>query len=145
MDGLDVGGTPTIKHDLNVFPYPIKNETYDTVIAGDIIEHVLKPYDFLLECHRILKANGTLILTTANATSLYYITNPNVCGEGDNPHVYAWTPPQFEKLVKRAYFHIVDKGLITAHWNANIIARAICALIPNTKTEIILVARKEAI
>ena len=142
---MDVKGKPTIKHDLNIIPYPIRNETYDTVIAGDIIEHVLKPYDFLLECHRILKPNGTLILTTANATSLYYITNPNLCGEGDNPHVYSWTLPQFAKLVRRAHFRIVDKGLITAHWNVNIIARAICALIPNSKTEIIMVAKKQVV
>ncbi|MFH0889588.1 MAG: methyltransferase domain-containing protein [Candidatus Aenigmatarchaeota archaeon] len=140
--GVDVCGNPDIEHDLNVFPYPIKDKNFDTVVAGDIIEHLLHPHSFFHECHRILKPGGRLILTTSNATSLYYIMNPNTCGFGKNPHVYAWTIPMLEKHIEKAGFRVIDSGLITCHWNLNILARMLCALVPNLKTEIIMVCEK---
>jgi len=46
--------------------FPIEEATYDTVIAGDIIEHVKQPSRFIEEVHRILCPGGVLILSTPN-------------------------------------------------------------------------------
>ncbi len=45
---------------------PFKDQIFDTVIAGDIIEHLENPSKFLRECNRVLKKEGLLILSTPN-------------------------------------------------------------------------------
>lgn len=49
---------------------PFSSETFDIILMGELIEHMFDP-DFLLkEANRILKSNGTLILTFPNLSSL---------------------------------------------------------------------------
>ena len=42
--------------------FPLLEDAYDTVIARHIIEHCLDPVHFMLECHRILRKKGKLII-----------------------------------------------------------------------------------
>lgn len=46
------------------------DETFDAVVCIDGIEHIEKPFDFIRECHRIIRAGGTLIISTPNLMSL---------------------------------------------------------------------------
>lgn len=46
------------------------NDTFDTIILSDVIEHIKNPYDLMQECKRILKQNGYLII---NSPFLYWI------------------------------------------------------------------------
>src|SRR4030042_3142622 len=45
---------------------PFKNESFDTVLSLDVIEHLPSPSDFLNEVNRALKKGGQMILTTPN-------------------------------------------------------------------------------
>lgn len=49
---------------------PYKNEVFDVVFAGDIIEHIFDTKAFLTEINRILKNNGLLVVTTPNLVHL---------------------------------------------------------------------------
>jgi len=49
---------------------PIKNDTLDCVLAGEIIEHVIDTDYFLDEIRRILKKNGSLVISTPNLANL---------------------------------------------------------------------------
>jgi len=40
--------------------------SFDTIIAGELIEHLENPSSFLRGCHRILKNSGKLLITTPN-------------------------------------------------------------------------------
>ncbi|MFC2051605.1 class I SAM-dependent methyltransferase [Chloroflexota bacterium] len=42
---------------------PIKNDSFDTVICNQVIEHVPKPWKLIEEIYRILKKDGTLLLS----------------------------------------------------------------------------------
>jgi hypothetical protein len=44
-----------IEHDLNVFPWPIADDSVDEIYTSHCIEHVMCPYAFLNECARIGK------------------------------------------------------------------------------------------
>ncbi len=46
---------PDILHDLNIFPWPIQNNIYDSVIAYHVIEHLPEINPFLREVLRIAK------------------------------------------------------------------------------------------
>ena len=55
------------------FPYP--DQEFDLVIFAEIIEHLLNdPCKVLREIKRVLKPNGTLILTTPNVARLENVT-----------------------------------------------------------------------
>lgn len=56
--------------DLN-YKIPFGNSKFDFIIAHECIEHLWNSDKFLSECHRCLKKNGYLILTTPNLTSWY--------------------------------------------------------------------------
>lgn len=49
-------------HDLNVFPYPFKDSSFDFVLASHIIEHLDKPFVVMQELHRIMRPGARLVV-----------------------------------------------------------------------------------
>ena len=49
---------------------PFESNMFDTLIAGELIEHLGEPRKFILEANRLLKKGGTMVLTTPNRDSL---------------------------------------------------------------------------
>jgi len=45
--------------------------SFDTIVAGEIIEHIENPASFLKGCHKILKEDGRLLVTTPNHYDLF--------------------------------------------------------------------------
>jgi SAM-dependent methyltransferase len=73
-----------VSHDLNIYPYPFKNNSVDFILAAHIVEHLKEPMDFFLEIQRILKVGGRALI---------------VC-----PHVDA-TGGAFGAMDHRFFFH----------------------------------------
>ncbi len=78
--GCDAYGVDPEKNLLiaaNLFNYNVKielfdsayyeSEFFDVVIMDQVIEHVINPFECLQKIHRILKKNGTAIISTPNA------------------------------------------------------------------------------
>lgn len=53
---------PDVLHNLNSFPYPFPNESFELIEANHIIEHLDRPFAVMKELHRLLKPNGRLII-----------------------------------------------------------------------------------
>ena len=51
--------------------FPFKDETFDYVVAVEVIEHLENPWNFLREINRVLKKGGKLCLTTPNIHSIH--------------------------------------------------------------------------
>lgn len=49
---------------------PYEDSYFCSVACIDGIEHLERPFDFVRECHRILRKNGTLIISTPNISAL---------------------------------------------------------------------------
>lgn len=49
----------------------LENQSFDIILAGEVIEHVDNPGHFLNSITPIMKNNTELIITTVNATSIY--------------------------------------------------------------------------
>jgi ubiquinone/menaquinone biosynthesis C-methylase UbiE len=65
-----------VKHVVgNVYdlPNPFYNERFDTIIIGEVLEHVENPLLFLKKCTSILNKPGRLVLSTPNPMSFYEI------------------------------------------------------------------------
>lgn len=54
--------SPDVVHDLNVFPYPFEDNSFDEIICYHILEHLDKPFWVMRELHRILKPGGKLFI-----------------------------------------------------------------------------------
>lgn len=53
-------------HDLK----DVADKSFDCIVAGEIIEHTWRPAEMIKECHRVLKDDGFLILSTPNIFDL---------------------------------------------------------------------------
>jgi len=113
---------------------------FDTIIAGEIIEHLENPVEFIKKCSNHLRKKGRLILTTPNALGLQYLRNPSWCVE--EGHNFAFTLPMLEKLFNKNGFNIIYKGKINAFWINNPL-QIIPLLIPRIKTDLIVVGEKK--
>ena len=104
--------------------YPYADGTFETVLACEIFEHMLRdPMHMLIEMHRVLEDGGTLILTTPNVASFtavarileqsgnpqLYSKFPYPLGEfadTEIPHVREYTPLELREAVESAGFEI---------------------------------------
>ena len=55
---------------------PFKNNSFDTIICSEVIEHLLEPERAFREFGRVLKSRGFLIVTTPNPLYIFKKTNP---------------------------------------------------------------------
>lgn len=112
----------------DVFPYA--DGSFDLVVAGEIIEHLLyDPLHMLTESRRVLQDGGYLLITTPNVGSItsvaktlggqdnpqiYYLyQRPKPGEEPDIGHMREYTTHELSETVKAAGFEIVS--LFTTH------------------------------
>ena len=82
---------------------------FDTIVAGELIEHLANPGLFLQQAKKHLKPGGLVVLTTPNAFSLLFIAYalfkyPKTC---ENLQHTCWFCPQtMKELVGRCGFKI---------------------------------------
>ena len=74
-------------------PLPIEPESYDTIIARHILEHILDPVECLRDWSKALKKNGRLIIAVPNQDIRNSIPM-------NYQHVSAYTPKNLEVFMK---------------------------------------------
>lgn len=78
---------------------PFENESFDFIFSSQMLEHVEKPKECILEMHRCLEENGYLLITVPQTNELH-----------SEPHDY-WRFTNFgmELLLKEAGFKLISK------------------------------------
>jgi len=51
---------------------PFSSQSFDFIICTQVLEHLLWPQQLLKECHRVLTANGKILVSVPNTVSLTY-------------------------------------------------------------------------
>lgn len=94
------------------------NETFDVIVAGDLIEHLTNFEGFFENCNRLLKPNGVLIITTPNP--FYSAEFHYVAFKGSyliNPEHTCWIDPQaLSQLIDRFECFIDEIYFIKKSW-----------------------------
>lgn len=107
---------------------PFRNETFDVIVAFDVIEHLENPVKFFREAYRVLSRNGLLILSTPNPGSFgCYIKAQKPKQNGlldekrvlqwhgykDNSHISIKSIIEWRNLLKNNNFLILKDGTDT--------------------------------
>lgn len=90
--------------DFNVFPYPFKDNTFDFVLAIDILEHLEKPEEVMRELHRICKNNAIIRIKVP-----YYNSHSAYNGI-EHIHFFNETTI-YSILFPYSYYTFYDKGI----------------------------------
>lgn len=91
--GLDrlPGEGVDIVHDLEVFPWPIEDNSVTILKCAHVVEHI-KPWlqlDFVNECWRVLEPGGRLLIATPYAGSHRFFQDPtHCCGWNETTPMY---------------------------------------------------------
>ena len=90
--------------DISTISADLAGQAFDTIICGELIEHLENPYALLRDLKNLLKRNGTLIITTPNPISMPMI----ICeflqldfGFYNADHTYAFLPRWVKRLLQR--------------------------------------------
>ncbi|HRZ19212.1 MAG TPA: N-acetyl sugar amidotransferase [Candidatus Dojkabacteria bacterium] len=110
--GLDLNTTKGASHykkivigNVDDLPYPFKENEFDAVTAGEIIEHLENPNLFLKGAYNILKAGGTLVLSTPNPNSIWErILTLNLSRK------YFYDPEHFNLYPQRWLIRILERN-----------------------------------
>lgn len=96
---------------LNVFPYPFEDDSFDTIYLNDVIEHLPDTIRVMEEIHRIGRPGARVHIRVVNWNSHYTAMDPT--------HVKAFTENSFDFFGKhpRSYyttarFEVVKVGYI---------------------------------
>jgi SAM-dependent methyltransferase len=113
--GIDINATAVgemRKKGLNVLVADAEDMHLDTrfnsIVAGELIEHLSNPGSFLQGCRRHLKPEGRVILSTPNPFSLmYYLMYLKNFKAAFNPEHALWFCPQtLTELARRCDFQV---------------------------------------
>ena len=68
---LDCVGKHDFFHNLDEFPIPIKDNSYDIIVCLETLEHTLYPHKIMIELQRIAKPKALFLLSMPNEYNFY--------------------------------------------------------------------------
>lgn len=100
--GMDISGDTAadIVHDLDVFPYPLDDDSFDEIVAQDVIEHVKEPIRVFEEFHRIARRGALVQLRTPHFSS--------VLAYGDPTHRHYFSTIAIRSLAEPRFAHYTN-------------------------------------
>lgn len=135
--------------------FPFDPETFDGIIAGDIIEHLFDVDLFMSECYRVLKTQGMFVITTPNLASLqdrfrfFAGKSPKQiqpCHEYYKLHIRPFTLELLEKTLRSFGFTIANKSSNYVIWKIRshylIYSRRLAKLFPGLGRSLIVCGKK---
>ncbi len=94
---------------------PIKDGSFDWILANQIIEHLPNPENFLSEAKRVLPPFGKLILSTPNRLTYFCTRNflvilKAILGKNkrDPTHIREYTLGEMKRLLKKNHFKLIS-------------------------------------
>lgn len=89
-----------IVHNLDVFPYPIDDLSFDQILLQDVIEHVREPIRVFEELHRVARPGARIQLRTPHFSS--------VLAYGDPTHRHYFSTIAIRSLAEPRFAHYTN-------------------------------------
>ena len=129
-------------HDLNIFPYPFKDDQFEFVLMNHSLEHLKEPVDVIRELCRISK-RGTRIQIVVP-----YFSSPNMWSDPTHKSCYNWhTWERFNgvKILRRKLMYLSNSGFMKSkslimdtliNMNQVIFQRFFCYILPPSEIHV---------
>lgn len=144
-------GYKTFLLDIEQQKLPFKNEFFDVIIAGEMIEHVVNTDWFMCEINRVLKKNGYLIISIPNINQwislfmmIFFDLPPRYSARFRAPHVRDFTFKTMKGCLKEFGFEIKKRsgtGIFLPFINKNIFV-FLTNLFPRLGSEVVFLCKK---
>ena len=85
---------------------PVDNSSFDAIHCHDVLEHMVAPHKLLREFHRLLIADGKLVISMNNMDAIGYY------GWKGAEHLYAFNKKSMEFLLERAGFRVLKTVVV---------------------------------
>lgn len=107
--GLDISPDTDadVVHDLDVFPYPFEDASFDQVLMQDVIEHVAEPIKVIAELQRICRPGARIHLRTPHFSSLLAYSDPT--------HKHYFSAEAIRTLAEPRFAHYTTVRLRVVH------------------------------
>lgn len=102
VDITKIGDYVDVVHDLDVLPYPFRDNSVSEIHMYHVLEHLHDPLRILGELHRILKPGGTVYLRVPHFSSMGAFS--------DITHSRPFGYTSFNVLEKDDYHHFYNKA-----------------------------------
>ncbi|HFD05274.1 MAG TPA: class I SAM-dependent methyltransferase [Firmicutes bacterium] len=101
------------------YKIPTRDSSFDVVVASEVLEHLETPKKALKEAHRILKDDGTLIITVPYKEKIKYVTCMH-CYKltSVNGHLHSFDIRSLRKLLHDSGFYIVRYKLFNSKFTS---------------------------
>ncbi|MFA4818166.1 MAG: class I SAM-dependent methyltransferase [Parcubacteria group bacterium] len=111
FDQTKFSGGNYLKGSAEYFNFPVK---FDVIFAGDLIEHLSNPGQFLASCARNLKDDGRLIITTPNCFNLFNLAEKLSKAEPtvNSDHVCYFNSKTISRLLKKNNFTVGEMSFL---------------------------------
>ena len=130
LDVVDYGGNQI--HDLNSFPYPFEDNTFDEIYASHVLEHLNNFYNSITELYRISKPNAILIVYAPFFLNTKYFGDPDhkipfsirtfdnyeYIGNRELKFYEKWKLNHRTNYQGQAQFEVIEKKFIVSHFPA---------------------------
>jgi len=94
--------------DVQALPTVLAPRRFDYVIAGELIEHLEQPYQFLRDVRQVFQPGGRLILSTTNPLG-FPMSLAELSGGRrfySEEHLYGFTPRWMKRLLERCGYRL---------------------------------------
>jgi SAM-dependent methyltransferase len=107
--GLDISADTDadVVHDLDAFPYPLEDASFDQIVMQDVIEHVAEPIRLMEELHRIARPGARIQLRTPHFSS--------VLAYGDPTHKHYFSTIAIRSLAEPRFAHYTQVRFEVVH------------------------------
>lgn len=107
--GVDISADTDadVVHDLDVFPYPLEDDSFDQILMQDVIEHVREPYAVMGELHRIGRPGARVHLRTPHFSSVLAYSDPT--------HRHAFGAEAIRGLAQPGFSHYTQVRFRVVH------------------------------
>jgi len=107
--GIDISPATDadVVHDLDAFPYPFDDASFDQVLMQDVLEHVAEPIRVIDELHRICRPGARIHLRTPHFSSLLAYSDPT--------HKHYFSAEAIRTLAQPRFAHYTSVRLRVVH------------------------------
>lgn len=110
---------PDLLCNLNNEEIPLKENSVDVIVAGELMEHLQDPYDVAKEFFRVLKKGGYVVASSPNICSIVNRTRmlfgklPSYCcapspGKSPEKHIVDFNSKTYKEVFEKAGFTIEE-------------------------------------